>query len=291
METFDEKLWPVGWQIFELSLIVLGLAAIVHWQFRRSAAPFKQPRLPLWPISLGDFLIVAFLVVFGGLVAQLIAMQVKAHREMLVTADTWLVIQSAAFQIGMLTGALIGLAKVAPAIRAWEPDTPTEPPPPPASPPPAPLKINPVVGGLITFLAALPLVHGVAFYWTQLLDWAGVAREQQPLVDLFNHPDSRFVPIGLSVLAVMLAPITEEMVFRAGLFRYLRTRVPRFAAYVVSACTFSALHGNLAAFAPLVIFGLVVATAYERTGRISVSIAAHAFFNLHTLVLLAAGLV
>jgi membrane protease YdiL (CAAX protease family) len=85
-------------------------------------------------------------------------------------------------------------------------------------------------------------------------------------------------------LAVLVAPLAEEFVFRAGLFRYLRTRLPRSAALLVPAVVFAVLHGNYASFGPLVALAIVFSVAYERTGHIGTTIVAHALFNLNTLL-------
>ena len=86
------------------------------------------------------------------------------------------------------------------------------------------------------------------------------------------------------VLATVVAPATEELIFRAGIFRYARTRLPRWAALLLPACLFAALHNHLASFAPLVVLGLVFSLAYERTGRIGTAIVAHALFNLYSVI-------
>jgi membrane protease YdiL (CAAX protease family) len=97
-------------------------------------------------------------------------------------------------------------------------------------------------------------------------------------------------------LAVVIAPLNEELVFRAGIFRYLRTRIPRWAALLLPALTFAALHVNwqnlqgLSSLAPLVVLAIVLAIAYERTGNIGTSIVAHACFNLNTIVVILSGL-
>ena len=88
---------------------------------------------------------------------------------------------------------------------------------------------------------------------------------------------------------MIIAPLTEELIFRAGLFRYLRTRVPRWIALLAPATIFAALHSNLVAFVPLLLLGVLFSLAYERTGRISVTIVAHSLFNLHTILLILAG--
>ena len=84
--------------------------------------------------------------------------------------------------------------------------------------------------------------------------------------------------------------MTEEVIFRAGLFRYLRTRTSRGVAFGLPAGIFAIMHGNLVAFGPLFALGLIFAVAYECTGRIAVPIIAHGLFNLNTVVLLLAGI-
>ena len=104
----------------------------------------------------------------------------------------------------------------------------------------------------------------------------------------------------------------EEIVFRAGLFRYLRTllprlsaqiqeqapgetpwfgrRVARVSALVLPAALFGAAHGSLTFFPPLLALGIVFSLAYERTGRIGTTIVAHCLFNLNTILLVFSGL-
>jgi hypothetical protein len=90
-------------------------------------------------------------------------------------------------------------------------------------------------------------------------------------------------------LALVVAPVSEELVFRAGLFRFLRSRAPRWVAFAVSAGLFALLHGNWVSSLPLFVLGLLFAAAYERTGRVAVPMLAHAFFNLNTLLLVLSG--
>jgi hypothetical protein len=96
-------------------------------------------------------------------------------------------------------------------------------------------------------------------------------------------------------LAVVIAPLTEELVFRAGLFRFLRSRAPHWLALGVSAVLFASLHVNwvtlegLTSFVPLVALAVMFSLAYERTGKIGTAIVAHALFNLNTVVLIFSG--
>jgi len=143
--------------------------------------------------------------------------------------------------------------------------------------------------GLITFAIALPLLVTVGILWTLFLNRVGLPAERQELIGLFAEAKSPFLLGSLVVLASIVAPITEELVFRAGLFRYARTRLPRWAALLLPAVVFGALHGNLASFAQLVTLGVLFSLAYERTGNIAVPMVAHALFNLNTIALILSG--
>ena len=81
--------------------------------------------------------------------------------------------------------------------------------------------------------------------------------------------------------AVVLAPVTEELLFRGLLFASLRRRLAWPIAALVSALAFAVLHGyGLQGFASVMWSGLVWAWAYERTRSLWPAIIGHAFGNL-----------
>jgi membrane protease YdiL (CAAX protease family) len=144
--------------------------------------------------------------------------------------------------------------------------------------------------GLVTFVIALPLLVAIGYVWTLILNLVGLPAERQELIGLFAGAKSSLLLGSLVVLASIVAPITEELIFRAGLFRYARTRLPRWAALLLPAVLFGALHGNLASFPQLVTLGVLFSLAYERTGNIAVPMLAHALFNLNTIALIISGI-
>jgi CAAX protease family protein len=93
--------------------------------------------------------------------------------------------------------------------------------------------------------------------------------------------------IGLLLLALLVtavaAPICEEVFFRGMLFRLLRTRVPLWAAVLVSAMAFGLGHASPAvspALLPTFVFmGIVLAVVYVRTGWLTNNILLHALSN------------
>src|SRR5690606_1185495 len=132
--------------------------------------------------------------------------------------------------------------------------------------------------------------------WLEVLKLLGLPVVQQDLLRMFTQAEDPALIILMVVLATMVAPVTEELLFRATLFRYLRTRVPRWIALVVPGTIFAALHVNwttldgLPSLVPLITLAVIFSLAYERTGRISTAIIAHGLFNLHTILLLLSGI-
>jgi len=81
-------------------------------------------------------------------------------------------------------------------------------------------------GGLLTFLALMPLATGAGLLWERLLQSMGLPTERQEIVDLILKSKSPALLGFLIALALVVAPVCEELVFRVGIFRFLRTRAP-----------------------------------------------------------------
>jgi uncharacterized protein len=86
------------------------------------------------------------------------------------------------------------------------------------------------------------------------------------------------------LLAVVIAPVTEEIVFRGVLFRALTGTVGMWPAAVLSSAVFAVIHFEVLFSQPLALVGLftvglLLAIAYHRTGSLLVPIIGHAVFN------------
>jgi hypothetical protein len=144
-------------------------------------------------------------------------------------------------------------------------------------------------GGFFTFVAALTVVGPVSLLWQGLLEKLGIEAPPQDLISLFNRSGDAISLAVMIALAVLIAPVTEELIFRVGLFRWLRTRSARGVSLFVPALVFAMIHGNLAVLVPLVALAVILALGYEHYGHPGVPILAHALFNLNTITLLLAG--
>ncbi|MEO0055166.1 MAG: hypothetical protein RLZZ50_1113, partial [Verrucomicrobiota bacterium] len=144
-------------------------------------------------------------------------------------------------------------------------------------------------GGFFTFVVSLLIVCPVAAGWKALLDLLGVDAPPQDLITLFTKSGDAASLSVMILLAVIVAPVTEEWIFRVGLFRWLRTRAPRGVALFIPAVFFAMIHGNVAVLLPLAALAVVLALGYEHYGHPAVPMLAHALFNLNTVALLLAG--
>jgi len=146
-----------------------------------------------------------------------------------------------------------------------------------------------LVSGAATFVMAMPLVFVINLAWLGLLKLAGVSVARQHAVELVSRLTGSGWFFVFVASAVIFAPATEELLFRGGLFRLLRGRLPRWFAFVVPSLLFAAIHFHVPSFVPLAALGLIFSFAYERTGRIATPIVAHALFNFNNLLMVLAG--
>jgi membrane protease YdiL (CAAX protease family) len=269
--------------VLEFTLLLGGLG-FLGWLFLSSAGRAVRARpaaLPVWEVSLTDFLFLVWLVLTLGFLGQGVLRLLTSHtlRHQPDGTTLELVLYGSMFHVGailawfcahLLERRRTGVKSVplSGSTSLWES----------------------VRGAALTFLVVIPLVSGASFLWECLLKVAHLPTERQELVDLFTQTKSPALLGFMVVLALVVAPVSEELVFRAGLFRFLRTRIPRWAAYGASAGLFALLHANWISFLPLFVLGVLFATAYERTGKIAVPMLAHALFNLHTLLLVLSGI-
>jgi hypothetical protein len=268
----------------ECALDAAGLVYLCRLCFSADgrAARARPAALPAWEVSLTDFLFLGWLVFSLGILGQLL---------LRFTVGLLLQRQPEGGTLEMLlSGSMFHLATIPVWLGAR---TLARRYRPAAMRPYAPATLEGLRhqfrGGLLAFLAVLPLATGVGLIWERLLQTLGLPTERQELVELILRSKSPTLLGFVIVLAVVVAPVCEELAFRVGIFGFLRTRTPRWVAFGVSAGLFALLHANLMSALPLFILGLVFAVSYERTGRMAVPMLAHALFNLNSLLLVLSG--
>lgn len=268
--------------LLQIVFAVSGAILAARFWLAERGRPYEPKSMPLaaWNIQGWDFAICAIRVGLMMLVALLLSFTLlswlKPHAG--TTDVVALLITNASLQGGLVLGVLY---------NAWmeskRPIGPWETPEALGHPPRLPWKAVPLAG-LATFLVTFAAVFAVTYVWRWLLEVAKIPAPEQDMLELLRSTDSSWVVVVVLVLATVFAPISEEGIFRAGIFRFARTRLPRWLALLMPATVFAAIHYSLGALPGLILLALIFSLAYERTGRIAVPMIAHALFNLNTIV-------
>jgi membrane protease YdiL (CAAX protease family) len=137
---------------------------------------------------------------------------------------------------------------------------------------------------IVLLLAAAPLI-AVAEGLTQT--FFGGESSKQEIVDLFNNSGTIQERVMIIVLAVVVAPISEEFVFRFFIYGVLRRYAGVTVGLLFNSLLFAAAHTHLPSAAPLFVLGVCFTLAYEWSGSILVSMGMHSLFNSAQLVFLA----
>jgi uncharacterized protein len=260
-------------EALEIGLAVSGLWLAWKCVLSAEARRGRAARLAPWmiqPIDFACFLCFAFV---GATLLSSLAGRLLRHTSL--GSDGYLVAGGAVMHIGILLG-LLGFYQV----YRSRPDATGASAAAPGD----------VKAGVVTFLIAMPIVSMTSVVWEYLIGVLGLPDDKQDLVQVLEDSHSTGLIVLLMAVATLLVPVSEELVFRAGLFRYFRTRVPRWTSILLTSALFGALHMSWATFAPLTVLAIIFCLAYERTGSIRTTIVAHALFNLNTFIFVMAGI-
>jgi membrane protease YdiL (CAAX protease family) len=137
--------------------------------------------------------------------------------------------------------------------------------------------------GLGLLFAALPLILASSSLTNDFLR-LDPQQDSQPIMQLFEHASDPSKRVPLIILAVAIAPISEEFVFRGFLYGVLKRFAGALPALFFSALLFALIHMHMPSLLPLFLLGAVLTLAYEFSGSLLVPMAMHAFFNTLTLV-------
>lgn len=135
------------------------------------------------------------------------------------------------------------------------------------------------ITGFLACCAALPLVV-LAFLIS--LKFFGSQGSSNPIIALIiklAHSQDQLAIAVLFFTVAILAPICEEIFFRAYLFQYLKQHFNFLISLVISSAIFAFLHRDLGATLPLFTLAMIFGTVFYRTGSLLPSIIAHGLWN------------
>jgi membrane protease YdiL (CAAX protease family) len=134
--------------------------------------------------------------------------------------------------------------------------------------------------GIWAYLAALPAVALAALVWGAALRAAGLPVTTQPLVDLIAGGAARpAMVLYLAAVAVSLAPVVEEILFRGLILPALMRHYAPWQATLIVSTLFACIHLHAPSVGPLFVLAWALAFAYQWTGSLAAPIVMHALFN------------
>jgi membrane protease YdiL (CAAX protease family) len=141
-----------------------------------------------------------------------------------------------------------------------------------------------VTTGAVLLLATWPLL---SFAEVITRRFFGGGSSKQNIIEFFNTSQTIEQRIMIIILAVAIAPIVEEFLFRFFLYGVFKRYFGVFLGLTINALLFAAAHTHMPSFAPLFVLGACFTIAYEWSGSLLVSMAMHSLFNAIQLTFLA----
>ncbi len=206
---------------FEYLLVLAGLGFLCWYAFSKAGRTYRTrpPALPFWRVTPFELLILAWLIFVFGLVGQVllrVTVGPSLHR-LPDGAMIEVVVYGSTFHFGAILTCVLAWA-----YHARRPDPAAAP----AAAAPRGSATAVIRGALWTFLVAMPLLTAASLLWEPVLRAVGLPTERQELVDFLVNAQSPLSLLPVSALALVVAPVAEELVLRGGVFRYLRSRPP-----------------------------------------------------------------
>jgi membrane protease YdiL (CAAX protease family) len=129
---------------------------------------------------------------------------------------------------------------------------------------------------LLMLAAAYPLLMLVQ---AMVYGAAGAEMSPQDVVQFLQNAETPRDRLAVLAMAVVVAPVAEEMIFRGYLYPVGKKYAGAFASMVVTSLLFAVLHGHAGSIPALFTLAMCLGLAYEKSGTLIVPMIMHAVFN------------
>ncbi len=133
--------------------------------------------------------------------------------------------------------------------------------------------------GVLAYLSALPLLFLGAVMYHLFLKAVGYEADIQDAVRLFAELERDWLYFYFIFMAVFLAPLAEEILFRGVLFPAFARPLGWKASMLVTSALFAFMHMHVGSFVPLMILSIVLTLSYVYTRTVWTPIWVHILFN------------
>lgn len=225
---------------------------------RPEGLPPATPRWPPWTAP------VALIAGFAGAIfgAILIAAIGAATGSSLDPAPPAVNIIATVVQDGSLIASALLFARMAGRVRPWQFGL-------------RPVRIGPAVGWTFATWIAFIVFSAV---WVSAL---GLKSEDE-LPSELGADESTVALVAVGILVTVIAPLAEELFFRAYFFTAMRNWKGLWPAAIITGLVFGGIHAgstDAGFLVPLAFFGFVLCLLYARTGSLYPCIVLHALNN------------
>ncbi len=108
---------------------------------------------------------------------------------------------------------------------------------------------------------------------------AGEGQEVQGIVQFFVSNENTGERMLVIFMAVVVAPVVEEFIFRGYFYGTLKARIGMLPAMLLSGLVFSVVHAHVPSLGVFLLLSICLVIAFELTGSLLVPMAMHAIFN------------
>ena len=138
-------------------------------------------------------------------------------------------------------------------------------------------KFFPALGrALLALAAAYPVLMLVQ---AMVYGASGGELKPQDVVQFLQDAESPRDRLAVMAMAIVIAPVAEEVIFRGYLYPVGKRYVGPFASLVATSLLFAALHGHVSSVPALFTLAACLGLAYEKSGTLIVPMVMHAVFN------------
>lgn len=132
-------------------------------------------------------------------------------------------------------------------------------------------------------VVSVSLVSILVSHWLQQV-WPDL--QPQQMVETFQASSSIGLKLLVIVAAVIIAPLSEEILFRGFVYGVLKRYTDAPFAALSSSLMFAIIHMHLGSLLPLCMLAVLFCIAYEITGCLLVPMLLHIIFNATSILLM-----
>jgi membrane protease YdiL (CAAX protease family) len=141
---------------------------------------------------------------------------------------------------------------------------------------------------LLFYLALMPFLFFASLVYQGVLSMNGIPPSLQEIALLLSADHPLWMRLTMIFLAVVIAPVFEESLFRGILLPIFSRHLGLGTGIFITSLLFASIHAHLAALVPLMVVAAGFSLAYVYSGSLWVPILMHGLFNGVNLTLLMA---